>query len=234
MKRERRKISNKKIGHVSIGVILVIFLFTVDIKNVVTKVSFLDTLSSNLSFLEGLIDKYKTILGTVLIIMLVIMVGVKYQISVSKLSICGIEVRLKNSDKYVINNVKNFLNTKRSLFFINPENDNYYEVLDSYYETYQLLREQLRYYDQGMTSETYGEINKLIMVLNKFLTSYQTNYRHWYEALPKEDLAQKDIGMVQKEYRYNKEITNGFMEINEFMRKFANKHSIDYQKWENE
>ena len=62
MKRERRKISNKKIGHVSIGVILVIFLFTVDIKNVVTKVSFLDTLSSNLSFLEGLIDKYKTIL----------------------------------------------------------------------------------------------------------------------------------------------------------------------------
>lgn len=85
-----------------------------------------------------------------------------------------------------------------------------------------------------MTSETYDEINKLIMVLNKFLTSYQTNYRHWYETIPKEYLAQKDIGKVQKKYRYNKEITNGFMEINESMRKLANKHSINYQKWENE
>lgn len=234
MKRKHRKISNKKIGYVSIGVILVIILFTVNIKNVVTKVTLLDILSINLSFLEELIDKYKTILGTVLIIMFVIMVGVKYQISVSKLSICGIEIRLKNSDRYVINNVKIFLNTKRSLFFIEPKKDNYYEVLDSYYETYQLLREQLRYYDQGMTSETYVEINKLIMALNKFLTSYQTNYRHWYEVLPKEYLAQKDIGKVQKKYRYNKEITNGFMEINESMCMFADKHSIDYQKWENE
>ena len=57
-------------------------------------------------------------------------------ISVKGVSFAGFEITLKDTDKAVKNNIKNYLNTKRSLFYIKTEYDNFCEVFDSYHGIY--------------------------------------------------------------------------------------------------
>lgn len=226
-----KKKNLKRMWSLLSAVILISILFVVDMKKIYTDFTVVQIFVRNMEFFENIFDKYNRVLWTAIVIAILLYLGTKYEVSVTKMSVCGAEIKLKNPDIIVLRNVTNFMNTKRSLFFIDPQKDNYYEVFDSYYATYQFLREQMSCFDHGVSAGIYCELNVLITILNQFLTAHQTNYRHWYENLPKEDLAQKDIGKLQKKYRYYQELTSGFLEINEKIREFADKHLIDYSKW---
>ena len=69
----------------------------------------------------------------------------------------------------------------------------------------------------------------MIVILNNFLTQYQSNYRRWYEKETKGEF--KMLNELQPSYPKYKEMTDDFQNLNEQMCCIATYFSVSTQKW---
>ena len=161
----------------------------------------------------------------------------KLSVSVKGVSFAGIEVALKDIDENVKNSVRNYLNTKRSLFNFKPEYDNICEVFNSYYAIYDFLRGQLLEFEKRnkTDSKLYSEIQNMLKELNKFLTMYQSDYRRWfawYESQNGENYV--PLAEFQKDYPSYDTLIQHFKKLNISMQKSAEVFDINILDWEND
>ncbi|RIU93439.1 hypothetical protein [Oceanobacillus picturae] len=175
-------------------------------------------------------------------------------IQLERMNIGGINLLFHKPDKIFLNSAKTFLETKRTLYKIDKEQDNFNETLDSYFATYQFFKQEMAILDitKREQKKLYDLSLKIISQLNLFLTAYQSNYRRWYSntieenrvvILKKEgeedELNKKPhmmrIGELQRYYYDYDEILKGFESINVFFRKEVNSViEVDIKKWERE
>ena len=67
-------------------------------------------------------------------------IGKKYSLKIDKLSLGGLNILFDTSRTLYTNSVSNFLDTKRTLFRIEPKYDNFSDVFESYFQTYNDIR----------------------------------------------------------------------------------------------
>lgn len=174
----------------------------------------------------------------------------RYSFKVEKLSFGGLNILFDNSDILFKKSVQNFLDTKRTLFTINPEHDAFDEVFNSYYETYQFLRTEIRVLNINRVTdfEYYSLTNLALKKLNTFLTKHQNNYRRWHRYISEHDAVKvggskgrrgkilsyhlTPIGTIQKYYYDYAQLVVDFKDVNVFFKdQFAGKFNIDMKKW---
>lgn len=182
-----------------------------------------------------------------LLTLLLLLLLNRWALRVEKLSIGGFNILFDDPAKLYKRQISKFLETKRTIFKIDFEYDNFYETLDSHYEIYIFIREEMKLLGNvshrnfhssrnKLSKELYSVTNEAIHVLNRFLTKNQNDFRRWYRYLEKFDeknFACSPIGEIQKNYPRYKEICEGFTEVNEFFNsKFASVFEVDIMKWE--
>lgn len=159
----------------------------------------------------------------------------KWVLRIEKMSCGGITFVCNKPEKILKQNIKNFLDTKRTLFYINSKNDNFYDVINSYFSTYKFIRNEMSVYDlDSKDKEIYKCANSMIRILNEFLTDFQSDYKRWYEYLrdnKMDELYDKDIYEIQKKYRKYNEILEGFERVNEEFKKCSKIFDINISKW---
>lgn len=213
----------KKIDPIIAIVLLMILaiLLLLDLDATINKIVFLDVFKRNVSWLENLVDTYTPLLIFTIIIVFIIWANVKLSVSITGCSFGGIDISLKATENEVKNNMRNFLNTKRSLFCIEPAYDNFYDVLASYYSVYEFLRLQLLTFENShkKDGEMYKELQQMIKELNVFLTRYQSDYRRWYEKENEKEFI--PLAKLQPNYSKYEEMLEGFKLVNMSMQKHA-------------
>ena len=117
----------------------------VDIKSLLLNIPGMHTFVMNLNFIAGVLKKYATLIVGGLILWGIIFWRKYADIKIPSISIAGIEFNLKNIDKVVKTNLTNYFITKRSLFKIEAEHDNFDDVFESYYNIYEFIRMQMSY-----------------------------------------------------------------------------------------
>lgn len=178
----------------------------------------------------------------------------KWAFKIEKLSLGGFNLMFDNPAKLYKRTVRSFLDTKRSLFKIDFERDNFDETLSSYYKTYEFFREEMKILDnekkrgrwsnKGEQQELYKVTNKIVQVLNEFLTSHQNNYRRWYKRVADTDTVttaeggselrfhMTPISEVQKSYYRYLEICEGFTRVNQFFKlTVEGTFEVNTEKW---
>lgn len=170
--------------------------------------------------------------------MIAIIVAVaKLSVSVSGVSFAGLEITLKDTDANVKNRVRNYLNTKRSLFYIKPEYDNICEVFTSYYAIYDFLRGQILEFEnkKKTNSKLYCEIQNMLKELNIFLTMHQSDYRRWFTWYEKRNEEYYvPLAEVQKAYPSYEILIRDFIKLNLSMQEHAKVFDINMLDWEND
>lgn len=175
----------------------------------------------------------------------------RYSFRVDKLSFGGVNVLFDNSDVLFKKSVKNYLDTKRSLFKIDPNHDAFDEVLNSYFECYNFIRTEMKILNtkRKIDKKLYDLSNEAIKTLNFFLTQHQNNYRRWHKFISEKDsVITKDrdsagelislsyhltpISKIQTHYYHFNKISSGFNKVNVFFQdEFAKEFDIDIEKW---
>lgn len=226
-----------------IGCLLVLALMGIlicyeiqDISNVYVK-----TFWHNLKFLSNAL--YTLIPMALLLGLLLLLFTNKWALRVEKLSIGGFSILFDNPNKLFKRQVRNFLDTKRSVFNIDLDNDNFKETLDSYFEVYKFLRDEIKIFgdvrrkrlSDNETLNLYRLANEMIRVLNNFLTKHQSNFRRWYTYIEKTDETKyylTPIGDLQREYAYYEALCQDFEQVNKFfINEIAGEFEINLQKW---
>ena len=96
----------------------------------VLKIPAIVCLKNNLDFMGQFIERYSW-LATVLVILFVVVLLVQnFSINSTTMKLMGLEFQLKNTEKNIKIQIKNYLSTKRSVFVFYDEYDNYYDVID--------------------------------------------------------------------------------------------------------
>ena len=230
----------KKVGKSFFQIVIVfiiLLLFFVDLDYLEDKCTFLRTFKLNVNWFEHLIESYTSLFIFIVVVAFIIWAMFTLSISVKGVSVAGFEITLKDTDKAVKNNIRNYLNTKRSLFYIKAEYDNFCEVFDSYHGIYDFLRNQLlEFEDKKKTSSMYYfEIQTMLKELNRFLTVHQSDYRRWFAFYEKkEEDSFVSLGEFQKKYPQFNILMHDFVELNKTMRKHAESFDIDVLNWEYE
>lgn len=198
----------------------------VDIKSLLLNIPGRHTFVMNLNFIAGVLKKYATLIVGGLILWGIIFWRKYADIKIPSISIAGIEFNLKNIDKVVKTNLTNYFITKRSLFKIEAEHDNFDDVFESYYNIYEFIRMQMSYYENANTTDNivYKEMKSMIKDLNCFLTANQTDYRRWYKIENAKEY--KFIDQLQKMYPKYDELVREFQEINVKMNEHIQKLNI--------
>jgi hypothetical protein len=162
-----------------------------------------------------------------------------------------VNVLFDNSDILFKKTIKNYLDTKRSLFKLDAHHDAFDEVLNSYFECYNFIRTEIRILNlkRQRDRELYNIANEALKVLNIFLTEHQNNYRRWHKYVSEKDsvLTQDKnsngdfislpyhltpIGTVQIHYYHFNKILDGFSDVNKFFSgDFAIKFNVNLKKW---
>jgi hypothetical protein len=174
----------------------------------------------------------------IITLFLILLLTKQWAIRVEKLSLGGISLLFENPEKMFERRIRNYLETKRSVFIINLEQDNFFEVFNSYYEIYKtFLSEILLIENRKRTkgSSHYHLSISAIKELNQFLTAFQSDYRRWYTYIERKE-EQKfyltPIGELQKEYSNYEKLCQGFKKVNVFFSgEFAKEFGIDVEKW---
>lgn len=153
--------------YIFIAIILII-LFTVDLDAIEDKLIFLKVFKLNINWLNHIVESYAQLFIGTIILIAIVGAAVKLSVSISGVSFAGFEITLKDTDANVKNKVRNYLNTKRSLFYIKPEYDNICEVFTSYYAIYDFLRGQLLEFENRKKTDSrlYCEIQNMLKELN--------------------------------------------------------------------
>lgn len=211
---------------VVVFIILGILVF-VDISELIGKCTYLATLKNNLFWLERVLDTFTPLFVLILIMIFIVWAKTNLSITITSCSVGGVEVSLRDIEGEVKYNVKNFLNTKRSLFKIYPEYDNFYDVFASYYDIYEFLRSQLMLFTSSnkQDSNIYKALQDMLKELNCFLTKYQSDYRRWYENEIEKEFV--PLSELQKSYTKYDEIVKAFVELNYKMNSRAEIFGVD-------
>lgn len=234
MKLEKK--TEKKVIKYAIIIMVIIalwfVLFTVDIDALENQWKVLVIFKRNIRWMEGLVETFSPLAIFALLLVFAIWAISKFSFSVNGFSIAGIEISLKDTDKFVKTNVRNFLNTKRSLFFLKPEYDNFNDVFLSYYSVYDFLRSQLLLFEgKSITkSSVYNDVQDMLSKMNQFLTKYQSDYRRWYEKKSNDEFVFLEV--LQSQYDKYEELVKEFEKINFFMQEKAKVFDIDMLEWE--
>ncbi|RXA93712.1 hypothetical protein [Yersinia sp. 2105 StPb PI] len=168
----------------------------------------------------------------------------KYSVKVEKLSLGGISILFNESSTLYKKSIKNHLDSKRAIFKVRKNVDAFDEVISSYYQTYQFIRDEMKILNPKKDREIYDFSNEMLMVLNKFLTNYQNNYKRWYKYISDKDevndratgdvmrFHSTGINKIQMQYYDYDRILKGFKDVNRF---FINdvkpKFGINTDKW---
>ena len=149
--------------YIFIAIILII-LSTVDLDAIEDKLIFLKVFKLNINWLNHIVESYAQLFIGTIILIAIVGAAVKLSVSISGVSFAGFEITLKDTDANVKNKVRNYLNTKRSLFYIKPEYDNIWEVFTSYYAIYDFLRGQLLEFENRKKTDSrlYCEIQNML------------------------------------------------------------------------
>ncbi|MGF9955633.1 hypothetical protein [Bacillus mycoides] len=244
--RMREGISMKgKFGSfISICFLLVVFfcLSTYELKSI--KVKFIQILWGNISFILSI--AFTLLPFLVFILIFVFIVTRKWAFRVEKLSIGGFNIIFDNPDQLFKRQMRTFLDTKRTLFTVDFEHDNFEETLNSYYETYKLLRDEIKILGDAKkkknkgkkskeTERLYDLSNEMIKELNEFLTKHQSNYRRWYKYMEKNEERKfylEPIGNFQKDYQNYGQLCYDFKSVNKFfIEEVATEFNINIEKW---
>lgn len=219
--------------------VLMYFMLNYEIQKLDSK--YIKTLWHNIKFVSSAL--YTLIPLLFIFVFLSLLFTNKWALRVEKLSIGGFSILFDNPSNLYKRQVRNLLNTKRTVFKINCNDDNFKETFDSYFDIYKFFRDEIkvfgnvkgRRFSSNETMELYKLTNETIKVLNDFLTEHQSNYRRWYTYLEKIDEERyylTPIGELQKEYVNYDKLCDGFIEVNKFFRnKIAIKFEIDMNKW---
>ena len=161
----------------------------------------------------------------------------KWVFKIEKLTLGGVNIILDNPDDLLKKQIKNFLNTKRTLFKIDDNKDNFYETIESYYSTYNFLKEEMKIFDykSSKDSKVYEKCNEMIEKLNTFLSNNQNDFRRWYNYMIDnkiEEIYDKDISEIQKKYKKYPYIVEDFKIVNEYFCDIANFFDINIKKWD--
>lgn len=176
----------------------------------------------------------------------------KYSIKVEQLSIGGINILFDKRNIIFKNSVMNYFDSKRTLFIIDVKHDNFHEVFNSYYDTYNFLRIEMRILDSKKDKELYDLTNEILMKLNQFLTKNQNNYFRWYkyisetnqELIKLQEFDEKTsnfeqryfynmpINIIQSKYYLYDELIIEFKKINDFFTESVAKYfNVNIDKW---
>lgn len=225
-------------------VISLVFLFLgiFEIENMSN--TFLKTLWGNLSSISTII--YTLVPLIILLIPTLLFLTNRWALRVEKMTIGGLSVIFDNPAELYRKQVRNYLDTKRTIFKVDCNYDNFNDTLDSYFEIYKFFREEIKILGNVKIKNTklskneesanlYALTNQAMQVLNNFLTKNQSNYRRWYRYIEKSDEQAyylTPIGELQKKYPYYKDICSDFEEVNTFfVDKIAREFDIDIEKW---
>jgi len=164
-------------------------------------------------------------------------IATKLVIRVEKLDVGGVSIIFERPEELFKQQIKNFLNTKRSLFSFEPERDNIYDCINSCYKIYEFIRENMSVYDtkSSQQSDFYSTANTMIHTLNDFLTSHQSDYRRWHENMLENANNQdgfKSITELQREYPGYDVLISDFANLNCEFRGHAKKFEVDVDKWQ--
>lgn len=230
---------------ISLLSILIIFLSLVEIQSV--DINFIHVLWINLIFISNIFFASVPFILVALFIFLIL--TRKWAFRVEKLNIGGFNVLFDNPNQLFIRQIKTFLDTKRTVFKVDFEHDNFCETLDSYFAIYGFVRDEIKILGniakkkknkinkRNQTERLYYLANEMIKELNTFLTKHQNNYRRWYKYMEKSDEKNfylEPIGELQKNYGNYNELCNDFELLNNFfVEKVAEEFDIDIEKWGN-
>ncbi|MEJ9227722.1 hypothetical protein [Priestia aryabhattai] len=210
------------------------------------------------------IDKLQIVSGTLFTLLLPLLVlcmifsawATKHlYVKIERVNIGGVNLFFDKPEAIFIRNTRAFLETKRTLYKIDSQLDNFNETLDSYFSTYQFVRQEMSILDPSKRKQKdlYDLSSQIIRELNLFLTTYQNNYRRWYKVTVDENQIgfvneqgqheiRKDIkphllsiGELQKYYYDYNAMLEGFKGINIFFKEVVNNQiSVNISKWERE
>lgn len=216
--------------------IIFIFLLAVfDIKELVHKSAHLLLLKDNIIYFNKAI---KAFLPLIIIFILLYLwknfITKKWVIKIEKLDIGGASIVFEKPEELFMQQIKNFLNTKRTLFAFNPNRDSIMDTFSSFFETYSFIKENMKIYDikSASTSKYYSVANTMIQILNDFLTAHRVNYSRWFNNLIDVDYTE-DICEIQKKYRYFDRLMDDFYELNTKFIEFGDIFKVDINKWIN-
>lgn len=232
--------NKRKLKNIAIIIILflICILFTVtDINKVLSNHIYYINFKNNIKFIMNIFNKSLPLLIIGVVFVFYKILSSKWIFRIEKLTLGGMSIIFSNPDDLFKQQVRNFLNTKRTLFKLDEDKDNFYETIDSYYQVYSFIRDEMKIYDNKSyqnESSCYSEANRMIKILNEFLTSNQNDYKRWYKYIIDnkiEYLYDKDVKEIQMEYRHYDKIVNDFKEVNKVFCSVAEKFDIDLNKW---
>ncbi|WP_426952499.1 hypothetical protein [Bacillus mycoides] len=227
-----------------VGLVLIVMVVTLSLNDLQTiKTTYIQTLWKNIIFLSGCIFAFLPFL--LLILMIFLFSTKKWAFRVEKLTIGGFNVLFDNPEHLFKRQIGTFLNTKRTLFKIDFKHDNFDDTFTSYFETYKLLRDEMKILKDAKkktskkgkpTTESYALSNLMIKELNHFLTKHQSDYRRWYKYMElrnEEEYYTLPIEELQKKYSNYEELSSDFQHVNNFfVNKIAPYFDVDTEKWE--
>ncbi|MBJ8423477.1 hypothetical protein I6M74_16455 [Acinetobacter bereziniae] len=171
--------------------------------------------------------------------------GKKYSLRIDKLSLGGLNILFDTSRTLYINSVANYLDSKRTLFRIEPKYDNFSDVFKSYFETYNFFRQEMKILDPKRDKDLYDLTNHILQELNKFLTINQNNYHRWYQKISSDNSTEyppegsekyfynTPIGEIQEKYYAYKDLLEGFQSINIFFENnVKGPFEVNSEKWD--
>jgi hypothetical protein len=168
----------------------------------------------------------------------------KLVLRVEKMNIGGFTVLFDNPIKIYKRQVRNYLDSKRTVFKIDLDNDNFKETLDSYYDVYKFFVEEIKILgdipdksaEKNDRVRLYNMANQILKKLNRFLMEHQSNYRRWdtyFEKKYEDKCCFMPIGELQKKYPNYENLCKGFKEVNKFfINEVAKEFEIDIKKWD--
>ncbi len=149
-------------------IIFLVVIYKCDLTTLIGLLCNVEPLHSNLKLIYSLISAHivLVVLGFVGLFLKIN----RAKIYLNKISLLGLTIEVKETDKEVKNKVKQFLDSKRTLFFFDKEKDNIDDVLQSYYEIYKFLREcmsNFEKFDNTDDNQCYVKLKEMIICLNR-------------------------------------------------------------------
>ena len=230
---------------VIVMIAMIIALSTFEIKRIPNV--FLWTLWSNLNSISTII--YVLIPLIILLVLVLLFLTNKWALRVEEMSIGGFNIIFDNPAKLYRRHVRTYLDTKRTVFKMDCDYDNFNETLDSFFEVYKFFRDDVKMLGSNKkqsarisrnkeSANLYSLTNQAIQILNDFLTKNQSNYRRWYiyvEKTDEEAFYLTPIGELQRRYPHYEKLCSGFEQVNTFFSKvIAKEFDIDILKWDTE
>lgn len=234
-------------------IIFLILVFLVDVNAMLQNIKIMipEYILNNLKLLKKVAIPFISLV--VVAFCIISFIKNKYSIKVEQLSLGGINILFDRREILFTNSVQSFFDTKRTLFCIDEKYDNFAEVFQSYYETYNFIRQEMKLLDPQKDSNLYKISNDILMMLNQFLTKNQNNYLRWYkyisetnqELIKLDEFGENDvkpeqrhfynmpISDIQSKYYSYDDLIKEFKAINEFFTtKIAEQFQVDISKWE--